>query len=235
LEGGGPANSPSRVRAQERITSTFTIAATDGIDWGIAVASRVLGVGGIVPAAIAGVGLIATQATVNVAWKSEGLQMLRDGLTAADVVRALVATDPAPEGRQVAVVDRGGRTAAYTGPGCRDWAGHTEGSSFVVAGNILAGPEVLSAMAASFEAGSEELAWRLATALGAGDLSGGDARGRQSAALIVVRAGGGIQGRDDRLLDLRVDDHPHPVKELLRLTRLGINAYQSGFAEVPRD
>ncbi|MGP8250352.1 MAG: DUF1028 domain-containing protein [Candidatus Dormibacteria bacterium] len=226
---------PSCVRVPERITSTFTIAASDGVDWGIAVASRVLGVGGIVPAAIAGVGLVATQATVNVAWKTEGMQMLREGRAAAEVVRALVAADPAPEGRQIAVVDSNGKTAAFTGPSCRPWAGHKEGNSFVVAGNILAGPEVLSAMVASFEAGGDELAWRLVTALSAGDLSGGDARGRQSAALMVVRARGGIGGRDDRLLDLRVDDHRQPVEELLRVTRLGIAAYQSGFAASVRD
>lgn len=213
------------------ITSTFTIAATDGVDWGVAVASRVLAVGGIVAAVSAKVGAIATQATVNVAWKAEGLQMLRDGLSAPEVVQALVAGDDAPQGRQLAVVDRHRQVAAHTGSACRPWAGHHLGTGLVVAGNILSGPEVLSAMVASFQSEGGELARRLARALRAGDISGGDARGRQSAAIVVARRGGGIEGRDDRLLDLRVDDHPQPLEELLRLAELGVAAYRSGFAE----
>ena len=217
------------------VTSTFTIVATDGIDWGVAVASRVLAVGGIVPGVIAQVGAIATQAQVNVAWKAEGLQMLGDGMSAPEVVQALVTGDDAPQVRQLAVIDRNHQVAAHTGSACRPWAGHQQATDLVVAGNILTGPDVLSAMVESFSSGGGELASRLARALRAGDLRGGDARGRQSAALVVARRGGGIEGRDDRLLDLRVDDHPQPVLELLRLAKLGVAAYQSGFAEVPRE
>ena len=219
-------------RRMELITSTFTIAAKDGADWGVAVASRVLAVGGIVPAVESSVGAIATQATVNVAWKGQGLTLLRAGEPAQAVVARLVAGDAAADRRQLAVVDRDGGVAAHTGSACRSWAGHQEGTGFVVAGNILSGPEVIAAMAESFLGQSGELALRLVSALAAGDRAGGDARGRQSAAVTVARAGGGIEGMDDRLLDLRVDDHSDPVGELARIVQLGIEEYQRGFADL---
>lgn len=227
---GFPAEPLEQVRSNTT-TSTFTIAATDGRDWGVAVASRVLAVGGIVPAVESMVGAIATQATVNVAWKADGLRLLRSDESARSVVQSLVASDATPEGRQVAVVDRRGGVAAYTGPGCRAWAGHSEGTGFVVAGNILAGPQVVTAIVESFRGATGELALRLVTAVRAGDLAGGDSRGRQSAAVVVARSQGGIEGLDDRLLDLRVDDHSDPVGELMRLVQLGIAEYQRGFAE----
>jgi uncharacterized Ntn-hydrolase superfamily protein len=216
-------------------TGTFTIVATDGIDWGVAVASRALGVGGIVPAVASQIGAIATQARVNVAWKSEGLLLLRRGESARAVVDVLVASDATPDNRQLAVLDGQGRVAAYTGPGCRKWAGHTEGERFVTAGNILAGPEVIAAIAGSFRSSQGELARRLVTALRAGDIAGGDSRGKQSAAVVVARSKGGIEGLDDRLLDLRVDDHPNPIQELIRLVELGIAAYEQELADPPQD
>ena len=187
-DGGIQHYNPDRARV---VTSTFTIVATDGIDWGVAVASRVLAVGGIVPALESLVGAVATQATVNVAWKSEALRLLRANEPAQSVVQKLVAEDVAPEGRQVAVVDREGRVAAYPGPGCRRWAGHHEGSGFAIAGNILSGPQVIAAMADSFTAQTGALALRRVTSLSAGDHVGGDARGRQSAAIMVARSHGG--------------------------------------------
>ena len=159
--------------------------------------------------------------------------MLQRGEGARAVVDALVASDAAPSYRQLAVLDGRGQVAAYTGPDCRNWAGQTEGDGFVAAGNILAGPEVLRAIAETFSGSSGELARRLAAALRAGDKAGGDSRGKQSAAVVVARSQGGIEGLDDRLLDLRVDDHPNPVAELVRLVELGVASYESGFAETP--
>jgi len=216
-------------------TGTFTIVATDGTDWGVAVASRALAVGAMVPAVESQIGAIATQAQVNVAWKAEGLALLRRGEPARAVVDALVKSDAAPGNRQLAVLDGQGQVAAYTGPACRDWAGHIEGEGFVAAGNILAGEGVLAALAESFRSSQGELARRLVEALQAGDMAGGDSRGKQSAAVVVARFKGGIEGLDDRLLDLRVDDHPQPVPELLRLVELGVAAYRQGFADPPQD
>lgn len=209
------------------VTSTFTIVATDGSDLGIGVASRVLAVGAIVPAVEIGSGAVATQAFVNVAWKGEGLRLLREGRSAAAVVEALRAPEPTPDGRQVAVVDRAGRTAAHTGSGCTPWAGHREGPGFVVIGNILAGERVVEAMSEAFVSSSGELATRLVAALQAGDRVGGDARGRQSAAMVVERRHGGIDGLDNRLLDLRVDDAPDPVTALAQLVSLGVAEYRT--------
>lgn len=203
----------------ERI-ATFSIAATDGVDWGVAVASKFLAAGSVVPAAASGVGAIATQAMGNTSYKAEGLRLLREGASAASVVEMLTEADPERAHRQLGVVDRTGQAASYTGSACFDWAGSKTGPGFTCQGNILTGPEVVDAMAASFEASSGPLAGRLLESLRAGDHSGGDSRGRQSAALLVVRSGAGYGGFDDRMMDLRVDDHPQPIPELERLVRL---------------
>ena len=199
------------------ITSTFTIVATDGEEWGVAVASRVLAVGAIVPAADASLGVVATQAAVNVGWKRAGMSLLRQGKPAQQAVDLLVAEDPSPDARQLIVLDRAGRAAAHSGERCQQWSGHIVGDGFAVAGNLLAGAEVIASMASAYRSSAGPLAERLLLTLESGDSAGGDRRGRQSAAVQVVRPTGGIDGLDDRVCDLRVDDHPDPVRELRRL------------------
>ena len=200
-------------------SGTFSIVAFDPKtgDLGVAVASRVLAVGAVVPYAQAGVGAIATQAFANTTYGPKGLALLRKGLTPEQVLKRLLAEDKDREHRQVGIVDAKGRAAAFTGKKCLPWAGHLVGKGYAVQGNILAGEQVVKAMAQAFENTKGELAERLMAALEAGESAGGDARGKQSAALLVVRKGGGYGGFDDRYIDLRVDDHPEPVKELRRL------------------
>jgi uncharacterized Ntn-hydrolase superfamily protein len=206
-----PATSPT--------SGTFSIVAFDPKtgDLGVAVASRVLAVGAVVPYAQAGVGAIATQAFANTTYGPKGLALLRKGLTPEQVLKRLLAEDKDREHRQVGIVDAKGRAIAFTGKKCLPWAGHLVGKGYAVQGNILAGEQVVKAMAQAFENTKGELAERLMAALEAGESAGGDARGKQSAALLVVRKGGGYGGFDDRYIDLRVDDHPEPVKELRRL------------------
>lgn len=203
-----------------QIVATFSIAATDGIDWGVAVASKFLAVGAVVPAAASGVGAVATQAMGNTSFKVDGLRMLREGASASAVVDRLTGDDPDRDHRQLGVVDSFGQAASYTGAACFDWAGSRMGPNYTCQGNILTGPGVVEAMAAAFEASTGRLADRLLASLTAGDDDGGDSRGRQSAALLVVRSGGGYGGFDDRMIDLRVDDLPRPIPELERLLRL---------------
>ncbi|MHB1501261.1 MAG: DUF1028 domain-containing protein [Candidatus Dormibacteria bacterium] len=171
--------------------ATFSIAATDGTDWGVAVASKFLAVGSAVPAAAAGVGAIATQAMANTAYRPDGLRWLNQDLPASEVVAALTGADPEREHRQLGVVDRAGGAATYTGSACFSWAGGRTGPGCACQGNILAGPEVVDAMIADFAASHGGLTGRLLGALLAGDAAGGDRRGRQSAAILVVRAGQG--------------------------------------------
>jgi uncharacterized Ntn-hydrolase superfamily protein len=202
---------------------TFSIAArsADGQWWGVAVASKFLGVGAAVPAARAGVGAIATQSYANTSYKPRGLALLAEGATAEQVVERLLADDPGREHRQVGVVDAHGRAATFTGSDCHDWAGGVTDEGAAIQGNILAGPEVVPAMRAAWRAGAREpLARRLLATLQAGDAAGGDRRGRQSAALLVVHEGGGYAGFDDVAVDLRVDDHTTPCAELARLLDL---------------
>jgi uncharacterized Ntn-hydrolase superfamily protein len=203
---------------------TFSIVArsADGQSWGVAVASRFLAVGSVVPAAVAGIGAVATQADVNVTWKGLTLSLLDEGATAAVAVDRLVEDDDAPSHRQVGVVDVVGNAAAHTGADCLPWAGDLVGPGVALQGNVLAGPEVLDAMQESWAATDTdpELGRRLLAALTAGDRAGGDRRGRQSAALLVVRDGAGYGGLDDVAVDLRVDDHPDPCTELGRLLEL---------------
>jgi uncharacterized Ntn-hydrolase superfamily protein len=208
---------------------TFSIAArsADGQWWGVAVASKFLGVGAAVPAARAGVGAVATQSYANTSFKPRGLALLAEGASAEQVVERLLADDPGREQRQVGVVDAQGHAATFTGSDCHDWAGGVTDEGAAIQGNILAGPDVVPAMRAAWrDSGGEasqahgSLARRLLAALQAGDAAGGDRRGRQSAALLVVHEGGGYAGFDDVAVDLRVDDHTAPCAEMARLLDL---------------
>jgi uncharacterized Ntn-hydrolase superfamily protein len=203
---------------------TFSIVArsADGRSHGVAVASKFLAVGAAVPAAAADVGALATQSYANLAYRPQGLALLSTGVPAAGVVKGLTAADDGRDQRQLGVVGPTGDGATYTGSGCHAWAGGQAGDGFAVQGNILTGPEVVAGMAEAFTASAAEasLARRLLAALRAGDLAGGDRRGRQSAALLVVAKGLGYGGTSDVVVDLRVDDHPDPVVELTRLLDL---------------
>lgn len=207
---------------------TFSIVARSGepdaaeASWGVAVASKFLAVGSAVPAAVAGVGAIATQAHANVAYKGLALAHLDDGATASVALQRLLEEDEGRDHRQVGIVDVDGNAASHTGPACLDWAGSVTGDGYAIQGNILTGPEVVEAMEAAWLASdpAAPLARRLMAALAAGDAAGGDSRGRQSAALLVVREGAGYDGNDDIAVDLRVDDHTAPIPELERLLDL---------------
>ena len=201
---------------------TFSIVArsADGSQWGVAVASKFLAVGAAVPGAAHGVGAVATQAMANLAYRPGGLALLRQGSTAAETVAALTGADDGREHRQVGIVDGAGGSATYTGGECHAWAGGRTGDGWAAQGNILTGPEVVDALADAFTGTAGELSHRLSQALLAADRAGVDRRGRQSAALLVVSEGGGYGGGSDVLVDLRVDDHPDPVPELVRLLDL---------------
>jgi uncharacterized Ntn-hydrolase superfamily protein len=202
--------------------ATFSIVAFDPEtgDLGVAVASKFLAVGSVVPWAEAGVGAVATQSYANVTYGPAGLKALREGKSAAEALNALVDADKGREHRQAAIVDAKGRTATFTGSKCFAWAGGKTGRNWAAQGNILTGPEVIDAMGKAFEEAEGELAERLLTALAAGEKAGGDKRGKQSAALYVVRKKGGFLGGNDRYIDLRVDDHTDPVADLARLLRM---------------
>jgi uncharacterized Ntn-hydrolase superfamily protein len=204
---------------------TFSIVArsADGLAHGVAVASKFLGVGAAVPAALAGVGAVATQSYANLAYRPQALTLLQTGVSAAYTVQALIAGDSGPVAqRQIGVVGAGGDGGTFTGRDCHPWAGGTAGDGFAIQGNMLAGPQVVDAMGVAWQAsvGETRLPYRLLAALRAGDLAGGDRRGRQSAALLVVAKGMGYGGTSDVWVDLRVDDHPDPVAELSRLLDL---------------
>jgi uncharacterized Ntn-hydrolase superfamily protein len=202
---------------------TFSIVARsdDGASWGVAVASKFLAVGPTVAAARAGVGAVATQAMPNLSYKPRGLDLMSRERSAQQALDELVAADDRYAERQAGLVDAAGGAATYTGADCLTWAGGVSGPGFAAQGNILAGPHVVDALADSWTGSDEaDFARRLVSALLAADRAGGDRRGRQSAALLVVREGAGY-GFDDVAVDLRVDDHPDPVPELTRL--LGIH------------
>jgi uncharacterized Ntn-hydrolase superfamily protein len=187
------------------------------------VQSKFLAVGSVVPWAKAGVGAVATQAWANTNYGPEGLKLLAAGETPEAVIKKLTEADQNRDQRQVAVIAADGKVANFTGSACLDWAGGITGKNFAVQGNILAGEAVVGAMAESFRASEGKgvpLAQRLIGALRAGQKAGGDKRGRQSAALLVVREGWGYGGFSDRFRDLRVDDHPTPIEELQRLYEL---------------
>ncbi len=205
--------------------STFSIVARDPEtgELGVAVQSKFLAVGAVVPWAKANVGAIATQAMANLHYGELGLELLKRGKTAKEVLNSLLALDNENKGRQVGIVDANGNSAAYTGPECFDWAGHISKENFTCQGNILVGEDTVKAMAETFEKSKGKLADRLLEALDMAQNAGGDKRGRQSAALLVVKEKGSYGGYNDRMIDLRVDDDPEPIeklKELLYLQRL---------------
>lgn len=215
------------------IVATFSIVARDPQtgDLGVAVQSRYFAVGEVVPFARADIGALATQALGNLLYGPQGLSLLARGEAAERVVATLTEADPLRAQRQVGVVDTEGRAATYTGSECLPWAGGRTGDGYAVQGNLLAGPQVVDAMAAAYEGTDGDFATRLLGALAAGQAAGGDARGRQSAAILVVRAGSGYQGLTDRYVDLHVEDHPRPIHELRRLVniRLGqLEGYRAG-------
>jgi uncharacterized Ntn-hydrolase superfamily protein len=203
---------------------TFSIVArsADGERWGVAVASKFLAAGAVVPGVRAGLGAIATQSFANLRYLPDGFALLGEGRRAQEALDTLVAGDDARAQRQAGVVDGLGRAATFTGDDCLPWAGGVTGPGYAIQGNILTGPEVVAEMERAFLASdpAQPLALRLHAALLAGDRAGGDARGRQSAAILVGGLGAGYGGGSDIAVDLRVDDHPDPVVELARLLRI---------------
>jgi uncharacterized Ntn-hydrolase superfamily protein len=201
---------------------TFSIVGRDPEtgDLGIAVQSKFLAVGAVVPWAKAGVGAIATQSYANTAYGPDGLALLGAGRSATEALRMLTEADEQRDQRQAGIVDAQGGSETYTGPGCYHWAGGICGPNFAAQGNILVGEATVSALAETFQQAKGPLWHRLVEALAAGQRAGGDSRGQESAALLVVRDGGGYGGFNDRMIDLRVDDHPAPIDELARLVSL---------------
>ena len=199
---------------------TYSIAAydPDASQWGVAVQSKFLAVGSVVPWAEAHVGALATQAYANPRYGPEGLALLREGLRAAEVVDRLVSADDGRDERQLGIVDRNGESASFTGQACHDWAGDRTGENYAAQGNILVSRETVDALGETFEStAGTPLARRLLACLGAAQAAGGDKRGQQSAALLIVQEGGGYAGMSDLVCDLRVDDHEQPIDELRRL------------------
>lgn len=199
--------------------ATFSIIGRDpeSGQLGIAVQSKFLSVGSVVPWASADAGAIATQSWANTTFGVEGLDLLRSGMGAEAVLERLTAADPNRGTRQVGIVDARGGSATFTGSDCLPWAGGVAGPNYAAQGNILVGEETVTAMVERFLSTSGDLAHRLTEALDAGQQAGGDSRGRQSAALLIVKEKGGYMGLNDRYIDLRVDDHPEPIQELKRL------------------
>ncbi len=216
-----------------RPISTYSLAACDldAGEWGVAVQSKFLAVGSVVPWAEPGVGAVATQAYANPRYGPDGLALLRQGLPAEEVVRRITEVDEGRDERQLGVVDAAGRGATFTGSGCHDWAGGRAGTGYAAQGNILVSGATVDALAETFEAATGTLADRLLESLAAAQAAGGDSRGQQSAALLVVRRDGGYAGLSDILVDLRVDDHETPIEELRRLHDL----HGRLFGKTPRD
>jgi uncharacterized Ntn-hydrolase superfamily protein len=207
----------------EAVVATFSIAACDleARQWGVAVQSKFLAVGSVVPWAEPEVGAIATQAYANPSYGPNGLTLLREGLSANEVVERLTAADDERDHRQLGVVDAQGGSASWTGADCNDWAGGRTGPGYTAQGNILVSAATADALAETFEATEgRPLAERLLEALAAAQTAGGDSRGQQSAALLVVEKNGGYAALSDVLVDLRVDDHEHPIDELARVYEL---------------
>jgi uncharacterized Ntn-hydrolase superfamily protein len=205
-----------------KLVATFSIVGfdpeTDSL--GVAVQSKFLAVGSVVPWARAGVGAVATQAMANYNYGPRGLELMAEGNTADEAVEGLISADEEREHRQVGVVDGQGRAATFTGSECFEWAGGITGEHYAAQGNILVGGETVEAMARTYEEMDGDLTTLLLSALDAGQVAGGDSRGKQSAALLVVREGRGYGGDNDRVVDLRVDEHPDPIKELIRIRDL---------------
>ncbi|MEW4487055.1 DUF1028 domain-containing protein [Thalassoglobus sp. JC818] len=219
------ADEPTPDSDRPQIVATFSIVAYDPEEeaWAIGVASKFLAVGHVVPWAESDAGAIATQSLANTSYGPNGLALLRDGKSAEEVLETLIEADEQKQKRQVGIVDRSGNAATFTGEECLPWCGGKTGNHYACQGNILAGPEVIENMAAAYEKSEKPLAWRVMEALQAADQSGGDIRGRQSAAILVVKDGAGYGGFNDRMIDLRVDDHEAPIKELARILQLKLS------------
>jgi uncharacterized Ntn-hydrolase superfamily protein len=215
------------------VVATYSIAACDleAGQWGVATQSKFLAVGSVVPWAEPRVGAIATQAYANPRYGSEGLVLLREGLTAEQVVDRLTSADEGRDHRQLGVVDSEGRSASFTGEECLDWAGGRTGPCYAAQGNILVSAATVDAIADTFEGSSGALADRLLDCLDAAQAAGGDRRGQQSAAILVVEKDGGYAKLSDVVVELRVEDHERPLEELRRLYRL----HHALFGETPRD
>ena len=218
----------------EPVVATYSIAACDleARQWGVAVQSKFLAVGSVVPWAEPEVGAIATQAYANPSYGPNGLALLREGLGASEVVERLTSEDEGRDERQLGIVDGQGAAASWTGSGCNDWAGHRTGPGYAAQGNILVGEETVGALATTFEGNAQlPLAQRLIECLAAAQAAGGDRRGQQSASLLVVQKDGGYAGLSDVLVDLRVDDHERPIQELQRIYGLHFRL----FGQSPRE
>jgi uncharacterized Ntn-hydrolase superfamily protein len=213
-------------------SSTYSIVACDleRREWGVAVQSRFLAIGALAAWAEADVGAVATQSFMNTDYGRTGLRLIANGLCAREALDRVLASDPEPDKRQVGVVDRDGTVAGHTGDACMPWAGHRLGKGFAAQGNMLVSADTVDALADTFGSTPGPLARRLVAALVAAQAAGGDRRGQQSAALIVARRGGGYGGADIAV-DLRVDDHPAPLRELERL--LGL--HELYFGATPTD
>jgi len=225
-QGFAPARS-GRDQMERENVSTFSIVACDPEtgELGVAVASKFFAVGTVVPWAKAGVGAVATQAFANTTFGWRGLELLEKGATPDEAVEILLRGDDNPGQRQIGIVSADGSSATYTGEQCLKWAGGRHGPNYAIQGNILVGEDVVASMEEEFLKADGTLAERLYKALAAGDRVGGDARGRQSAALIVVKEGAGYGGYTDRAIDIRVDDNPDPVVELGRLLKIAMVNY----------
>jgi uncharacterized Ntn-hydrolase superfamily protein len=217
----------------EPVVATYSIVACDldAGQWGVAVQSKFLAVGSVVPWGEPGAGAVATQSYANPRYGPDGLALLRRGRSAQEVVDELTAADDGRAHRQVGVVDANGGAATFTGESCQDWAGGRTGDGYAAQGNILVSAATVDALADTFEESRGPLAERLLAALAAGQAAGGDSRGQQSAALLVVERDGGYAGLSDTLVDLRIDDHERPIEELQRL----YEAHQLLFGKTPRD
>lgn len=218
-----------KVLSNDPVVATFSIVGYDPEtgDLGVAVQSRFFGVGSVVPWAKAGVGAIATQAFANTTYGPQGLELLEKGLSAQDVVKKMTEKDTGRDFRQVGIVDAKGRAAAFTGEKAQKWRGHITGANYTCQGNILAGEEVVKRMSNAFKFSKGPLAERMLAALKGAQSAGGDKRGKQSAALLVVRKNGGYAGWNDRYVDICVEDHKEPIKELERLLKMHRKFYSN--------
>jgi uncharacterized Ntn-hydrolase superfamily protein len=215
------------------VVATYSIVACDleAQQWGVSVQSKFLSVGSVVPWAEPHVGAIATQAYANPRYGPNGLQLLREGLSAEEVVDKLTGEDEGRDHRQLGVVDGQGNAATYTGTECMDWAGGRTGTHYAAQGNILVNKETVDAMAGTFESSAGPLAMRLIDCLAAAQEAGGDSRGQQSSALLVVQRNGGYAGLSDVVVELRVEDHERPIEELRRIYTL----HDEIFGVTPRE
>jgi uncharacterized Ntn-hydrolase superfamily protein len=218
----------------ERLVATYSIVGCDleARQWGVAVQSKFLAVGALCPFAEAEVGAVATQSYVNPRYGPDGLALLREGLSAEEAVERLTSADEGRAQRQLGIVDSEGRAATYTGERCFDWAGGRTGEGYAAQGNILVGPETVDALAATFESNADSpLVERLIECLAAAQSAGGDRRGQQSSALLVVELDGGYAGLSNEVVDLRVDEHARPLEELRRIYAM----HQAIFGKTPRE